>query len=265
MGDFAVWGSGDRVPDARLVDGVVHKSTGPWTPSVVALLRHLESAGFDGAPRIVGDSGFSFVPGDSPHPHAWPDDTVAGVGALLRRLHDAGAGFVAPPGTVWKPHWLRDLGGDDPVYGHGDTGPWNIAGRGGRPEALIDWEFAGPVDRLWELAETVWLNAQLMDDDVAARQGLPDAAGRARQARAIVDGYGLAAHRRDDLVDRLADVAVHSARFEAVDNGVTPDSTAAVNDDGYPVLWGISWRARSASWIARHRGLLRRAITAVRP
>jgi Ser/Thr protein kinase RdoA (MazF antagonist) len=255
-----VWGSGDRVPDATLAGGIVHKTPGPWTPSIVALLHHLADAGFAGAPRVAGD-GFTFVPGTSPHPRAWPDDAVAGVGTLLRGLHDATAAFTPPPGAVWKPSWLRDLGGADMVYGHGDTGPWNIVGRGGRAEAFVDWEFAGPVDRLWELAQTVWLNAQLVDDDVAALHDLPDAAGRARQARAIADAYGLARDRREELLERLTDVAAHSARAEAVQAGVTPDSTDAVTADGYPVLWGVAWRARSASWIARHRGLLRRALT----
>jgi hypothetical protein len=55
-------------------------------------------------------------------------------------------------------------------------------------------------------------------------------------------------------------VAAHSARAEAVQAGVTPNSTDAVSADGYPVLCGIAWRPHSASWIARYRGLLRRAL-----
>jgi hypothetical protein len=154
--------------DAVFADGVVHKTAGPWTPSVFALLRHLEAAGFAGAPRVVGQA-FSYVPGESPHPHAWPDDVVAGVGVLLRGVHDATAGLE-----------------------------------------------------------------------------MPDAAGRARQAKAILDGYGLPAARRDALVDRLADVAIHSARYETMAEPV--DS------------WAVTWRTRSASWIARHRELLRKAV-----
>jgi hypothetical protein len=253
------WGSGTRASDAVLRDGVVHKAAGPWTPAVSALLKHLEEAGFDGAPRLAGD-GYSFVPGDSPHPRAWPDDAVGGVGTLLRRLHDATADFTPPAGAVWQPNWLRDLGGDDIVIGHCDTGPWNVVGRQGRPDAFIDWEYAGPVDRLWELAETVWLNAHLVDDDIAEMHDLPTPTARARQARAIVDGYGLPRASRNELVDRLSDVAIHGARHEAVAEGVTIDSTTAVAENGYPVLWGIAWRARSASWIARHRTLIRRAV-----
>ncbi|XVU28521.1 phosphotransferase [Actinoplanes sp. CA-054009] len=250
---------GDHLADAVLVDGVVHKTTGPWTPSVFALLDHLEQAGFTGAPRVAGD-GYSFVPGESPHPHAWPDETVGDVGTLLRGLHDATATFTPPTGATWQPNWLRDLGGDDIVIGHCDTAPWNIVGAPGRPDAFIDWEFAGPVDRLWELAQTVWLNAHLVDDDVAELRNLPDATTRSRHARAIADGYGLPRAARDDLVDRLSDVAIHSAHHEAVAEHVTIDSTDAVTATGYPTLWGITWRARSASWIARNRPLLRRVM-----
>ena len=64
---LGTWGSGDRVADATLANGVVHKTVGPWTPAVSALLRHLQELGFTGAPRVVGD-GYGFVPGDSPHP-----------------------------------------------------------------------------------------------------------------------------------------------------------------------------------------------------
>jgi len=58
--------------------------------AVQALLRHLEDAGFAGAPRVVG-GGFapdgremvSYIEGSSPHPHAWAEDAVGGIGALL--------------------------------------------------------------------------------------------------------------------------------------------------------------------------------------
>jgi hypothetical protein len=118
--------------------------------------------------------------------------------------------------TVWQPVWLRELDGDTRVIGHCDTGPWNIIGSNHCPQAFIDWEFAGLVDPLWELAETTWLNAQLHDDDIAELHELPDAATRARQVRAIIDGYGLAGADREHFYDRLLDVAVHSARAEVL-------------------------------------------------
>jgi len=151
----------------------------------------LEREGFEGAPRVV-DGGFSddglemltFIPGETPHPYAWDDDAVAGVGQLLRDLHRASMTFRPPPNAVWQPWCGRDLPGDDTMIGHCDTGPWNIIARDGRPEALIDWEYAGPVDASWDLAQAMWLNAQLHDDDIAERLGLPDAA-RSSVARLV--------------------------------------------------------------------------------
>ena len=192
-----VWGSGAQPSKARRRHGVVLREAGPWSATVLALLRHLEQAGFAGAPRVAG-SGFaadgremlSYVPGASPQPYAWSEDAVAGVGALLRELHTAAATFVPPPGACWKPWFGRDLPGSQPVIGHCDAGPWNIIARRGRPVALVDFEFAGPIDAVWELAQAAWLNAQLHDDDVADRLGLPDLTSRARQLRLILDGYG---------------------------------------------------------------------------
>jgi hypothetical protein len=247
---------------------VVLKPAGAWGPAVVALLRHLEATGFTAAPRVVGDGyaadgrlAVTYVPGSSPQPYAWPEATVGTIGVLLRDLHRATRSFVPPAEAAWRPWWMHELAGDGPVIGHCDLGPWNIIGVDGAPRAFIDWEFAGPVDPLWELAEVVWLNAQLHDDDIAARHGLPDAATRARMARAIVDGYELPHADRTEFVDRLVAVAAHGARAEAVMYDVGPDSIAAVGPDGYPILWAITWRVRSASWIARHRSLLRRALS----
>jgi hypothetical protein len=186
---------------------------------------------------------------------------VAGIGHLLRALHDAAATFVAPPGARWKPWFGRALPGSRPVIGHGDTGPWNIVAASGQPPALIDFEFAGPVDAVWELAQAAWLNAQLHDDDIAARVGLPDSAARARQVRLILDGYRLPARDRAGFVDKMITFAVHCARAEAVEAGVTPETATGVTAAGYPFAWAIAWRARSASWMLTHRAILERALS----
>jgi hypothetical protein len=253
---------------ASLRDGVVYRDAGPWSPAVLALLRHLEAAGFEGAPRVVG-TGFapdgremlSYIDGSSPQPQPWAEDQVGEIGRLLRDLHDAASTFVPPPDAVWRPWFGRDLPGTRPVFGHCDTGPWNIIARDCRPIALIDFEFAGPVDASWELAQAAWLNAQLHDDDVAERSGLPDAAARARQLRLILDGYGLASRDRAGFVDMMIAFAVHDARAEAVNTAITPDTTSAVTAGGYPAAWAVTWRARSASWMLTHRSLLERAIS----
>jgi hypothetical protein len=260
-------GSGDALPKARLRDGIVLREAGPWTPGLLALLRHLEGAGFDAAPRVLSDGlsedgreTLSFVEAESPHPRAWDESSVACIGQILADLHEATTSFRVPPDVEWHSSFLRALPGDDIVIGHGDTGPWNWIAREGTPVALVDWEFAGPVDRMWELAQATWLNAQLHDDDIAQRQGLPPLEVRARQARAILDGYGLDMQRRAGFVYRMIEVAVQSARAEALAHKVEPESTRAVSDSGFPILWGITWRARSAAWMLSHRRELESTI-----
>jgi Phosphotransferase enzyme family len=240
----------------------VLRPAGAWTPSVHALLRHLEQAGFAGAPRVVGDGYddqgrevLTFVEGTFVHPHAWSDDAIGHAGRLLRALHDAVAGFRPPPDAVWYPWPFRTaFGAPGTVISHCDTGPWNLAARDGRPHALIDWDTAGPTDRLDEIAATGWLNAQLHDDDIAGRQGLPPAAARAAQLRFFLDGYQLPAAERDGLVTRMIEYAIRDCAAEAVQARVTPDSA-----DPAP-LWALTWRARSAAWMIRHRTLLENAI-----
>lgn len=232
-----------------------------------ALLRHFEKVGFEGAPRVVG-SGFddagrevvTYLPGSSPHPGPWSDGAVFAIGRLLRAAHDATSGFVPPGDAVWQPWFGRSLPGQRPVIGHCDAGAWNIVALDGTPYAFIDWEYAGPVDAMWELAHVAWQNAHLFDDDIAERVGLPSPEARARQLRLLVDAYGATPDERIGMVDRMVTLAVHEARAEAVAARVTPESTQALLPDGYPVLWAVTWRARSASWMLAHRTTLMAAL-----
>ncbi len=251
---------GGRTAVVRVGD-VIHRETGPWAPSVHALLRHLENAGFTRSPRVVG-SGFdkrgretlSYLAGDVVHPRPWADDAYPALGRVLRELHNATQDFVPPANARWRPWHGRDPGGPDQVFGHGDTGPWNIVARHGQPVALIDWEVAGPVDRVVELAQTCWLNAQLYDDDIAATQGLPDAVTRARWVRAILDGYRLPAERRAGFVDQMIRFAIRDAAHQAIEAGVTQDTRDPT------ALWAITWRTRSAAWMDTHHAVLQDAL-----
>jgi hypothetical protein len=255
---------------------VVLRPLAPWSSGVLALLRHLEREDFRGAPRVVGDGvddgyqALTFIPGESPHPRAWTDDAVAAIGVMLRALHRATASFASPPGVVWRPWFGRDLPGSSPIIGHCDSAPWNIIARGGAPVAFADWENCGPVDARWELVQTVWLNAQLHDDDVAERNGLPDTSTRAKQARMILDGYGLPPSEREDFVDAMVEFAIRSAAQDAIDGGVTPDSILPMEGPGrsggeplapHQVAWGVAWRTRAAAWMLRNRPILERALT----
>ena len=245
-------------PGPVVIDGdVVRRPSGPWTPAVHALLDHLEREGFTGSPRAVsavGEDIVTYIPGESVSPHAWSDEGVFQVGRLLRSLHEATAGFTPPPGAPWHP-WPFASDAPDAVISHRDTGPWNIVARDGLPAAFIDWVTAGPADPLEEIAATAWLNAQLHDDDVAERQGLPGAQERAVQLRHFADGYQLAAAGRRALVTAMIGYAIRDSAAEAVQAGVTPHAGDC------SALWAIAWRARSAAWMVRHRTMLENALS----
>lgn len=151
---------------------------------------------------------------------------------------------------MWRPWPGRDLGDPGAGFGYGDAGPWNVVARDGVPVALIDWETAGPMDPLTDLAQACWLNAQLHDDDVAARVGLADARTRAGHLRTMLDAYGLSSTRRRSLVERMIEVAVLSAAEQAAEAGIAPETGASVE------AWGLAWRTRAAAWMVRHRSLL---------
>ncbi|MGK9168449.1 phosphotransferase [Inquilinus limosus] len=251
---------GGRTAVARR-GGVVIRDAGPWSRSVHSLLRHLQEVGFAAAPRVVGD-GFdeqgreilTYLDGDIINPAPWTDEAIHELGRLIRRLHDATASFRPSRDAIWRPWFGREVGSPD-IIGHCDAAPWNIVSRDGRPMALIDWEAAGPVDRLTEIAMAAWNNAQLYDDDVAEMNGLPEAGHRMRQVRIFADAYGLPAHDRRRLGDRIIEFAARSAANEVIEQRITPETEHA------PRVWGIAWQTRSVAWLIRNRDALEAALS----
>jgi hypothetical protein len=252
---------GGRNVAYRRGDAVIRDAR-PWTPAVHSLLRHLEAVGFAGSPRLVG-SGLdadgrevlTFIEGEFTQPGPWTLDGAAATGALLRSLHEATRSFRPPPGSAWFPWHGRDLGSQARVIGHCDTAPWNIVARDGMPVAFIDWETAGPVDPLVELAQLAWLNAKLHDDVVAGIEHLPPAEDRARQLAAIADAYGLTARQRRGLLGQIIEFAIVDTAWEADFARVAPDTTSHPE-----ALWAMAWRARSAAWMIRNRRILETAL-----
>lgn len=250
-GRTAVWRKGETVV----------RETGLWAPSVHRLLRHLELSEFEASPHVLG-SGFdeqgretlSFLEGEFVHPHAWNDWGLIELGKMLRRLHNATATFEPSGNDIWQEWFGRAIGNGPKIFGHCDLGPWNVVSRDGLPTGIIDWEVAGPVDPLVELAQACWLNVQLHDDKVAKLQGLPPLEIRARQLRLMVDAYGLGTGDRGHLVQTMIDYAILDAADQVSAPSVTPETT-----DPEP-LWGVTWRTRAAAWMTQHRALLNAAL-----
>ena len=255
---------------------VVIREARPWSATVLALLRHLEAEGFDGAPRVVG-GGFdaagnevlAFIEGERADRADLTDDGCFQLGELLRALHGGTASFAPPFEPAWMAWWGRDLLADSRVIGHCDAVPWNVLVRDGRPVAFIDWDTAGPVGPQWELAQTAWLHGRLYGPESIVSGDLPDLADRIHRLRLIVDGYGLARADRVAFVDTMIEFAIRSAAQETIDAGVGPATLApaamaqvggGLPLAGHDLLWAMTWRTRSAVWMLEHRRLLETAL-----
>jgi hypothetical protein len=253
---------GGRSTVTRLGD-VVFRQSAPWSKTTIALLRHLELEGFDHAPRVIGD-GFdelgremlTYVQGERLHPYPWDDEALPEMGAILKKLHWAAASFIPPADAVWRPWFGRSLG-QPSVIGHCDTGAWNIIARERMPVALIDWEEAGPVDPIIELAQACWLNALLFDDDLAEKLGLAPVEARGRQIRLLLDGYELPAAQRTGFVGLVRDFAIQNAANEIIQAQMTKEIVGPS-----ALLEAVVWRTRSAAWLVQHHDTLDRIVTA---
>src|SRR5215831_8323664 len=104
------------LPSGRMTSGIVRRGDGllrpmgPWSPAVHEYLRHLEAAGFEGSPRVLGTKGNREVltlidgevamdpqwrPGHGHRlpPYARTELALRGAAKLIRELHLAAAGF----------------------------------------------------------------------------------------------------------------------------------------------------------------------------
>ena len=179
------------------IGDTVRRPAGPWTDSVDALLRHLHRVGFTWAPRPLGRDGqgrqvLEYVPGETGDvTGVYSPGELAGIGRLLADLHRAVAGFVPPQPATWHRLITPDR---EEIICHNDAAPWNLVSSP-RGWVLIDWDWAGPGSRVWELAYAAQSMAGLRAD-----RPLRESAAR---IRALVDGYGLDEASRADLAPML--------------------------------------------------------------
>ena len=158
-----------------------------------ALLRHLESVGFGGAPRFLGIDAedrevLSYIAGSTvlpPYPEwAFTDEALASVAHLLRSFHEAVRDFDAAP-HVWPASPPAAFAGE--LVSHNDLNLDNVVFRDGRAVALIDFDLASPGSRLWDVACAARLWAPLRPDARIrdARRGRST-----ERLRVFVDAYG---------------------------------------------------------------------------
>jgi hypothetical protein len=194
---------GGNTDGAVRIGGVVHKRASPWTPTVHALLRHLEEAGVDGVPRALGfdEQGrqmLTYLPGEVigtsvPWPAwAYADSTLVQVGQWMRRVHDATAVFMPPKGERWftgrtmQPGW---------IVGHQDAAPYNAVMDGDRLVGFFDWDTASPSSREDDLAFSALLWVPLTAPDAGEQSGSHDVKDRSRRLHLLLDAYRYASDR----------------------------------------------------------------------
>ncbi len=213
---------GDVTEGVVRVGATVRRPAQPQSAAVADYLDHLARAGFDAAPRYLGRDGagrdvLDFldgdVPGDPPEAWAASEGLLASVAQLVRRLHEASAGYAADRGfaAVAGSSWLQrplpsSVGvGQVPaapapeLVAHNDVTPQNVVVRGGRAVGLVDFDLAGPTTRLSDVYQTAvhWVPLRDPADLWPAWQGLDQAA----RLRLFADAYGLTADERAAFVD----------------------------------------------------------------
>lgn len=204
----------------------VHRPRTAGAELVESFLVHLEQVGFDAAPRFrgideLGRQILTFVDGEATDEPPWLHDEdrnrahLVAVARLLRRLHEAGEGFAAPPGAVPR----RTCPAPGATWLHGDVHYGNLVFRSGLPVALLDWDFAMAGDPLYDVVT-------LLFSSRCPRLDLPDEfEARATSARrtlaALLDAYGangeqqsrapsVAAAMSDGAADYLVEIGIEN-------------------------------------------------------
>lgn len=188
---------GGSVSTVVRVGNTVRRTLARWSDAVHSVLQHLESVGFDGAPRFLGidDKGrevLLWIEGE-PATRPWPatlrsTQGLVELASLLRDYHDAVASFAPDPDAEW---WIgtRPIRSGEIVV-HGDLGPWNTIWRNDRPVAFIDWDFAEPASPLTDLAELACFVTPMRDDAHTRQCGFEDPPDRRARLRTFCKAYG---------------------------------------------------------------------------
>lgn len=248
-GEVLAGGAANRGRVVRIGDRV-HRPRRAGADVAEALLVHLESVGFAGAPRFRGydDDGrqvLTFVAGDVyvDHRPPWIKDDEANarvlgrLAALVRHLHEATVDFVPPPHA--EP--FRPLPLPGTVWNHGDVHYGNAVFDGDAPIGLIDWECCAPGAWSYDPA-TLLLSARCPRPDRSDQQR------RERSALLVVDailtGYDATDTQRTTFVGDIAATFEDAADFIATDEGggYSPEQRA---EAPRRLRWQAQW------WLSR--------------
>lgn len=231
----------------------VHRSTGPWTPTIHRLLEHLADRGIGCLPRPLGfdEQGreiLTYLPGTVPsYPlpaWVWTDQVLRETGSLLARIHQASADFDQTD-AVWQlaPHEPAE------VVCLNDVAPYNMVFDDDHQlVGLIDLDTASPGPRVWDLA---YLGYRLVPLSKAEDTGIGPISPEERRRRLdlLADAYATAGDRvsisptdilrtavarLDELAVFTADRAAAGATHVASHVAIYRADAAWINDELLP-------------------------------
>jgi hypothetical protein len=216
-GEILAGGVANAGAVTRVGDHVLRPAN-PHTPSIHRFLSALRATGFVGASLPVGidpdgRERLVYIGGDVPVPPypvwAQADRVLESTAKLLRRFHQASAAFD-PAGGTWSPEMADPAGGA--IVCHNDVCLENVVFRDGIAVGLLDFDFAAPGRRIYDVAQFARMCVPVDDDVNAARLGWrdPDRPGR---LRLVADAYGLGGEERRELLDTLADGIERGGEF----------------------------------------------------
>lgn len=224
----------------------VARPSGPWTPSVQQFMSELRSAGLATVPepRGLADDGrelIEYIEGDVgtyPMPSwVWSDAVLMDVAHQLRVVHDAAAHLSIAHG-VWRRPPLEPV----ETICHGDVAPYNTVCVDGRVRAFIDWDFARPAPRGWDLGYAAYRWISLMQP--GGSESFPmDVAEQRRRLALFCDAYG-DGFTPDEVVEwaiiRLDDLIAYSRAEAAAGNA----AFASTIEQGH-----VAFYEREVAWL----------------
>jgi 8-oxo-dGTP diphosphatase len=187
---------GGNIGGAVRIGGTVRRPSGPWTPTIHALLGHLANRGVPHLPTVlgidaVGREVLTYLEGHVTDTveEILTDRQVVAAMQWLRSCHLAVEDF-RPDQPVWRlePHRLDE----DAIICHNDFGAYNMAFDGDRLAGVFDWDVAGPAYPIDDLSFFAWNSLPLCRPAgspqwVAGRLQLMAASYGALSGRAILD------------------------------------------------------------------------------
>lgn len=224
---------------ARRGDRVLREA-GPWTPTIQRLLAHLRAEGITWCPEPHGwtkdgREALTYLKGKvptSPMPDwVYSDAALRRASRWLRRLHDATQDYHDP-----EARWRAPARKPAEVICHNDFAPYNMVFRNEELVGVIDWDFASPGPRVWDLAYLAYRMVPLM------RPENPSAPGCAIDLGARLDllltSYGTDITVRDLLraiVERLEDAAsfAHSHGLARKNDALVADAEQYSQDAAF--------------------------------